>query len=122
MLTTSATSNTLSAKIVGLFTAQPMRETSAVQTSAFAAAYARFAIAHPAWVDGVFDEHFLTHAGRDIVDDFVAGLLTPGQAAAALAKAWDSHLGAVPVAVSRRRIADATVMSTAFLQELAKGE
>lgn len=49
-------------------------------------AYVRFQRAQPTWVDSLFDWHFLTHHGADVLRN--VSLESPEEAARQLAMAW----------------------------------
>ena len=78
-------------------------------------AFAQFSEQYRNEVDALFDEHFLSHAGEPILNDFAAGKLNRHEAATRLAQVWSDQLGSVSGETRKRRIRDVSMAADALL-------
>jgi hypothetical protein len=85
------------------------------QETALDRAFARFSDHYRNEVDALFDEHFLSHAGEPILNDFAANKLSRHEAATRLAQVWSDQLGPVSGETRKRRIRDVTMAADALL-------
>lgn len=85
------------------------------QETALDRAFAQFSDHYRNEVDALFDEHFLSHAGEPILNDFTADKLNRHEAATRLAQAWSDQLGPIGGETRKRRIRDVAMAADALL-------
>ena len=85
------------------------------QETALDRAFAQFSEHYRNEVDALFDEHFLSHAGEPILNDFAADKLSRHQAATRLAQVWSDQLGPVRGEIRKRRIRDVAMAADALM-------
>ncbi len=100
----------------GLSSFDVMSLFSSKEETALNRAFAQFYSNYRNEVDALFDEHFLTHAGEPILNDFVAYKLDRHEAATQLAQVWSDQLGPVSGETRRRRIRDVAMAADALLK------
>ncbi len=97
-MTSMATFPTTIAQFVqdlpGLSAFDVTRLFSSKKETAFERAYTQFSSQYRNEVDALFDEHFLTHTGEPILNDFIAYKLDRHEAAAAIGAGLVRPVGA----------------------------